>query len=135
MIGIWGEYSSTYLRIIGVVSLFVFTLPILFFPLKWGKLLLWKVPKDGYTEEYSHLTIYFGRCLGGIASVIVATALYVSYVKEFQKFFMQMTFFIFLVLTMIHIVGALQKIQPITETIEILFWLLLVMLTLCFYPV
>ena len=34
----------------------------------------------------------------------------------------------------IHIVGALQRVQPITETIEIGFWALLILLTAAFWP-
>jgi hypothetical protein len=34
----------------------------------------------------------------------------------------------------VHIVGAIQRIQPITETLEIGFWAALALLTVAFWP-
>jgi len=41
---------------------------------------------------------------------------------------------VFVGMTLVHVVGAIQRIQPVTETIEIAFWAGLVLLGLAFYP-
>jgi len=35
---------------------------------------------------------------------------------------------------LIHVYGAIKRAQPITETMEILVWVLLLLATLAFYP-
>ena len=39
-----------------------------------------------------------------------------------------------LALTLVHVVGVVQKVQPWTETAEIAFWAGLALLALLFYP-
>jgi len=34
----------------------------------------------------------------------------------------------------LHAYGAIKKIQPVTETVEIILWVVLFLVTLCFYP-
>jgi hypothetical protein len=41
---------------------------------------------------------------------------------------------IYIAMIAIHVCGGIKKIQPITETVEILFWVGQVVLSLCFYP-
>jgi hypothetical protein len=41
----------------------------------------------------------------------------------------------FAVMTAVHVYGAIRKIQPLSETLEIGFWALLLLLAFCFYPV
>jgi len=37
-------------------------------------------------------------------------------------------------MTILHVYGAIRKIQPLTETVEIALWVVLFLVTLCFYP-
>ena len=129
MIGIWGSHTSIFLQVMAIFSLLVFTLPIFLAPLKWAEILRWSLPED------PALAVYFGRCLGGVGCVINGFALYVSGEPALQPFFLQIAIGIFAILTWVHILGAVQRIQPITETIEIAFWGALIVLALCFYPV
>lgn len=128
MVGIWSSYSSQYLYVLAIGILGAFGLPMLLVPTKFGRILGWQIP------EQEHLAIYFGRCLGGIACVIAAFGFKVASSPALQPFFFQLTIWIFCILTLIHIYGAIRKIQPITETLEIIFWFGLIILTLCFYP-
>lgn len=128
MVGVWSSYSSQYLYILAIGILGGFGLPMLLAPITFARVLRWHIP------EHEHLAIYFGRCLGGIACVIAAFGFKVAGSPGLQPFFFQVAIWIFCILTLVHIYGALRKIQPISETIEIIFWFGLIILTLCFYP-
>ncbi len=128
MIGVWSAYSSQYLYVVTVGILFAFGLPMLIAPMTFGRILGWQMP------DHEHLAIYFGRCLGGLASVIAVFGFKVAAAPELQPFFYQLSIGAFCILTLVHIYGAIAKIQPITETLEIAFWLGLIVVTLCFYP-
>ena len=41
---------------------------------------------------------------------------------------------VFIGMTLVHVWGAIRRIQPVTETIEIAFWAGLIVLGLLFYP-
>ena len=129
MIGIWGSYTTLFLRTAATFALLVFTLPIFLFPFEWARALQWTIPED------RGLALYFGRCLGAVGCVLNGFALYVSNKPELQPFFMNIMVAVCAVLTWVHVLGAAQGVQPITETIEIVFWSALVVLALCCYPV
>jgi hypothetical protein len=128
MIGVWSVYSAAYLYGISVAILVLFALPLLFVPLTWARLFKWQVP------EHDHLAIYFGRCLGGVTTVLGVVAIMVAQEPALQPFFFRLMIMVFGVMTIIHVYGAWRRIQPLTETVEIIFWAGLVMLTLCFAP-
>lgn len=128
MVGIWSQYSSAYLYVLGIGILIGFGLPMLIAPMTFGRILKWQIP------DHEHLAIYFGRCLGGIACVIAVFGIRVARSPELQPFFFELAVSALSILTLIHIYGAIRKIQPITETLEIGFWFGLIVLTLCFFP-
>ena len=128
MVGIWGSHTAAFLQVMAIFSLLVFTLPIFLVPLSWAEVLRWSLPPD------PDLTLYFGRCLGGVGCVINGFALYVARKRALQPFFFKILIGIFVIITWVHILGAIQGVQPITETYEIGFWAALIVLTLCFYP-
>ena len=64
MIGMWSEYSQTYLLVFVVVTSTVFALPLFFKPLLWAKLMMWEIPEE------TDLTVYFGRCLGAFICIV-----------------------------------------------------------------
>jgi hypothetical protein len=128
MIGIWSASSSTYLYVISGGILVLFGLPLLLTPIWWARLFRWEIP------GHEHLAIYFGRCLGGVSCVLAALSFKVAATPSLQPFYFQLMIGVFGILTLVHVYGALRKIQPVIETIEIFFWALLIILTLCFYP-
>ena len=128
MIGYWGSHSDSYLIVISIGILLLFGLPLLIAPIAWARLFRWTLP------EHEHLAIYFGRCLGGVASVLAVLSYKVAATPALQPFYFQLMIGLFVVLTLVHVYGALRKIQPLVETVEILFWALLIILTVCFYP-
>jgi len=128
VIAIWAEHAQTFLVVFGVVAGLVFALPIFLVPLTWGRAFRWNLPQD------TDLAIYFGRCLGVLAVVLSGFALRAGFTGDGVEQMFQIMILVFVGMTLVHVVGAIQRIQPVTETIEIAFWAGLVLLGLAFYP-
>jgi len=128
MIGRWGSRSATYLRVLAVGTLLAFGLPMLISPLRWAEALGWQIP--GETD----LAIYFGRCLASLVCVLGVMGLRVARSRPLQPLFFDILLGATAFMTAVHAYGALRGIQPTSETIEIAFWALLVLLTLLFHP-
>ena len=116
MIGIWSEYGQEYLVSWSILTSIVFTLPLFCAPITWAKVLQWNIPTD------TDLAIYFGRCLGGVGLAICALALNSGITGQGTTTVFNLLFACFILLTVAHIWGAIKRIQPITETLEIVFW-------------
>lgn len=127
-IGSWSEHAQTYTLVLTTITFFAFSLPIFLRPALWAKLLLWKVPQD------TDLTWYFARCLGGFA--IVTNLMFLRAGLDGTGLRVLMEFFTLFsaLMVVVHIWGAVEGTQPITETLEIGFWAALVVLTLLFMP-
>lgn len=80
------------------------------------------------------LAIYFGRCLGVLAVALIVFVLRAGLTGDGLVQMFQIMIPVFVGMTLVHIVGAIQQIQPVTETIEIGFWAGLLLLGLLFYP-
>jgi hypothetical protein len=128
MVGIWSEHASEFLVGFGGLAGVVFALPIFLAPLTWARVFRWNLPDD------TDLAIYFGRCLGVLAVVLSAFALCAGLSGDGMLLIFQIVIPVFALMTLVHIWGAIRRIQPVTETIEIGFWAGLVVLGLLFYP-
>ncbi len=128
MIGIWSQYSTTFM-VINIIAIAVaFSLPMMLYPMKWAKVLGWHIP------EHDHLAVYFGRCLGAMALGVGLIGFQALSDPKVLLFYFNIILVIFISMMVIHIYGAFKRIQPISETIEIGFWLAQVVICLCFYP-
>ena len=128
MVGIWAAHSGDFLRAIALLTLVVFAIAITFAPFGWARLLRWTV------GHHTDLALYFGRCLGVVALVLVWAAWHAAYTPALQPFYFQILIGNTALLALVHVVGAVQKVQPWTETAEIPFWGGLALLGLAFYP-
>lgn len=128
MIGMYAQHSDTFLQVFAALTLIAFAIPISLAPLRWAKTLQWDI------DAKPELALYFGRCLGVIALVLVWAAWHAAANPSLQPFYFNIFIGSTGLLTVVHIVGALQRVQPWTETAEILFWGVLVVLALLFYP-
>lgn len=129
MIGLWSAHSQQYMLWFTVITTLAFALPIFFVPLFWARRMLWPIP------EHTDLAVYFGRCLGALVLVVEAFAMRAALSgANLVAAFEIMTAIVALMIP-VHIYGALKKIQPITETLEIGFWCTLLVLNLGFFPV
>lgn len=128
MIGMWAEHVQTFLLVFGVIAGLTFSLPIFLMPITWAKAFRWNIPDD------TDLAVYFGRCLGAVIVVINLFVIRAGITGEGVEWLLPLLVLIFAGMTIVHVWGAVQRIQPITETVEIAFWLALLALGLAFCP-
>lgn len=128
MIGIWAEHSTTYLFTLAMTTMLFFSLPLFFQPLAWARLMRWEQP------EQTHLAIYFGRCLGAFILVIQAIMLRGALSSEHRVAAFEVLFLVFALMFVVHVYGALRRIQPLSETLEIGLWTVLLILNTLFFP-
>ena len=105
-----------YLLAAGLGTLLFFGLPILITPLRWARALRWEVPED------VRLVRYFARSLGSAAVAIGGVAVYLALAGGPARPVVLIGVVATALLTVIHVVGALERSQPWTETVEIPMW-------------
>jgi hypothetical protein len=101
------------LQIAAAVVTAVFGIPITFFPMRWARSIGWEIPDD------VRLTNYFARCLGVVALSLAGLALYAARHPELQPLVCLVTGATMVGIALVHVVGALEKAQPLIETLEI----------------
>jgi hypothetical protein len=128
MIGLWSAYSHTYLVTLCIVTSLVFALPIFLIPLTWARWFGWRIPQE------THLAIYFGRCLGAFILIVEALMLRAGLNGTGLVFTFQVLLAVAALMVLVHIWGAVLRIQPISETLEIGMYGGMFLLTVLFYP-
>jgi hypothetical protein len=129
MIGMWSELSQNYLMYLMLGTTIAFSIPIFLCPLTWARLMKWTIPKQ------TNLVLYFGRCLGSLALVLEYVTYQAASTGIGEVLIYQFWIGICAFMVVLHIYGAIKKIQPITETLEIGLWVGLLFLSLAFYPI
>jgi len=128
MIGIWGSHAQAFLLALMIVTSAVFALPIFFVPLAWARRFGWRIP------EHTDLAIYFGRCLGAFILIVELLMLRAALTGTGLVFTFQVLIAVAVLMIVVHIWGALLRIQPISETLEIGMYAGLGLLAVLFYP-
>jgi len=105
-----------------------FRIPLLVAPMTWARVLRWETPPPG------HLVIFLGRSLGLLICVVAAYALRAAATPQAQPFFFELMLWIVGAMIALHVYGAVKRAQPVTETLEIALWVILLLVTLAFYP-
>ncbi len=113
MIGAYSGYADEFLIGLAAFTLLFFTLPLLFVPLRWGRLMGFQIP------AHTDLAVYFGRSLGVAAAASNYLALRAALAA---------------MMVAIHAWGAYKKIQPVSETLEIVLWVAIGLAALAVYP-
>jgi hypothetical protein len=129
MIGAWQSYSNIYLVFTGVVMLITFGIPLVIVPLRWARAFRWEIP------DPLNLVIFLSRSLGILISVLAVFAFLAAGEPAAKPFYFDLMLSVIAAMLILHVYGALKKTLPITETAEIVLWVLLFLLTLCFYPI
>jgi hypothetical protein len=106
--------ARIFLVILVVVFAFVYALPILFVPKAWARAFRWDV-----THADEPLSLYFARCLGAVAIAILALIARAAIDPSAHREVFDLIIGVAALLTGVHVVGAIQKKQPWTETAEI----------------
>lgn len=128
MLGIWGAHAQTYLLTVALGTTLIAALPIFLAPLKVARSLGWRMPQD------TDLALYYGRCLGAFVLILEAFWLHASITGADLWLAYETAAAASGLMVLVHIVGAVQKVQPLSETIEIGIYGALFVLTLLFWP-
>jgi hypothetical protein len=129
MLGHWGAYAQMYLLVLMAATTVVFALPIFLAPLKWARWFGWTIPQQ------TDLAVYFGRCLGAFILIVELLMLRAAVSGTGLIFTFQVLLAVSAFMIVVHAWGALLRIQPISETLEIGMYGGLALLTILFYPV
>jgi uncharacterized membrane protein YsdA (DUF1294 family) len=129
MLGLWGAHAQVFLLCLFAVTTIVFALPIFLVPLTWARWFQWRIP------EQTDLAVYFGRCLGAFVLIVELLMLRAGLTGEGIAFTFQVLGAVATFMVLVHIWGALLKIQPWTETLEIGMYSGMLLLTILFYPI
>ena len=129
MLGIYADYATTYLWLLGSITTLTFAIP-LFFTLCSGRGLC-----CGSYRRKPDLAEYFGRCVGAFVLVVEFFIFRAAYNGTGLAFTFQMLMLVFVLMLLVHLYGAIRKIQPITETLEIGLWAFLLVVSWLCYPV
>lgn len=128
MLGLWSANAADFLLILTLATTLVFALPIFFVPLTWARLMTWQIPPQ------TDLAVYFGRCLGAFILILEALMLRAALTGEAMHTAFELLAATATMMIVVHVYGALKRIQPLSETLEIGFYVLLLLLTLMFWP-
>ena len=128
MIGIWSAHAQTFMLVFAILALFAFVIPMIFAPMFWARMLLWNIPED------TDLAVYSLRSLGSLGLAVLLITFRAAISGEGLLLIYELFIPFFALMVLVHLYGAIKKIQPITETLEIGFWLVLLVLALCFMP-
>lgn len=128
MIGIWGAHAQVWLLAIMALTTVTFALPIFLMPLRWARVLGWRIP------EHTDLAVYFGRCLGAFVLIVEALMLRAGLTGEALLFTYQVIVAVAAMMVAVHVWGMLQRIQPLLENLEIGMYAGLGLISLLFWP-
>ncbi|MFP6850835.1 MAG: hypothetical protein VCA57_19315 [Pseudomonas sp.] len=128
MLGLWSLHAPYYLLLLALLTTLVFALPIFCMPLVWARLMGWTIP------THRDLAVYFGRCLGAFILILEAMMLRAALTGEAIHVVFEMLVAVAVMMIIVHVYGALRRIQPLSETLEIGFYIGLLLLTLLFWP-
>ena len=109
-------YMSLYLWISAAVLAGCFVIPLLVAPLRWARVFRWTIPAD------TELAVYFGRCLGAAGLGLVLGMVRAAPHPAAHPVIFEMLILAGSLLTIVHVIGALRRKWPWTETAEIPFW-------------
>ncbi|HZR37902.1 MAG TPA: hypothetical protein VFA75_21200 [Nevskia sp.] len=128
MLGLWSAYSQIYLLVLAASTTVVFALPIFLAPLTWARRFGWRIPAD------TDLAVYFGRCLGAFILIVEALMLRAGLSGIGLVFTFQVLLGVAALMVVVHVWGAVLRIQPLSETLEIGMYAGMFLLSVLFYP-
>jgi hypothetical protein len=105
--------ARIFLRGFGIVFLPVFALPLLLHPYGWARAFGWR------EEPQTDVGLYFGRCLGAVATAISVQALRASREPRRHRGFFTMTELCGWLLVLVHLRGLAERRQPPIEHAEV----------------
>jgi hypothetical protein len=108
--------ARIFLRGGGLFFLVVFALPLLLNPYGWARRFGWR------REPETDVGLYFGRCLGAVATAVSVQALHASREPAKHRSLFSVMELIGWLLSFVHLRGLLERRQPPIEHAETLGW-------------
>jgi hypothetical protein len=105
--------ARLFLRAAGAIFLPVFALPLLLHPYGWARTFGWR------DEPQTDVGLYFGRCLGAVATAISVQALRASREPARHRSLFSVIEWASWLLSAVHVRGLLERRQPPIEHAEI----------------
>jgi hypothetical protein len=121
--------ASAFLTIAPSFFLVVYALPLLFVPIRWARLFRWKIPEGDLT-----LAVYFGRCLGGVATAVAVVCLLAAKAPEQNVALFDLIALVGAFMTGVHIWGAVRERYPWPEHAEIVLYAALTIAAIALRP-
>ena len=112
-------FASGFLWAAGIAFLAAFALPLFLAPLLWARCFKWRIPEE------RNLVVYLGRSLGAAGIAIVWVSFQAARDPENHPYVFDLIILAGMLLTVVHIWGAIKRTQPWTENLEILFYVIL----------
>ncbi len=128
MLGFWSAQAQAFLFWFVILTTIVFVAPLTLAPMAWARTFQWRLPDD------PDLAFYFGRCLGALALAVEYFLWQGSRDPAIAPVAIGGLGIFCAIMVVVHIDGAIRKIQPWTETAEILFWSAASAACVLFYP-
>jgi hypothetical protein len=108
--------ARIYLRVTGLFFLPVFALPLLLHPYGWARMFGWR------EQPQTDVGLYFGRCLGAIATGLSVQALRASREPARHRGLFTIIELNGWLLSLVHLRGLLERRQPPIEHAETIGW-------------
>jgi hypothetical protein len=128
LIGLWGAQAQNFLFWFVVVTGVVFVAPLTLAPMSWARAFQWRLPDD------PDLAFYFGRCLGALAVAVEFFLWRGAHDLAIAPTAIIAIGIFCAIMVVVHIDGAIRRIQPWTETLEIPLWAAAAFGCLLFFP-
>ena len=106
--------SRRFASVVAVVFMPLFALPLLLDPYRWARALGW--PRD---EPETDVGLYFGRCLGALATATCVEAARAAREPEEHRSFFRFAEVAGWLLAAVHLRGGIERRQPPIEHAEI----------------
>ncbi len=128
LVGRLSAHARTFLLVFAGVTTVVAAVPIYLFPLDWAEALGWDVPQN------SDLVVYYAR--GGGSFLLIAEFLMLRAAMTGRN--LRLGYEVLMLaggaMVVLHVWGALREAQPLSETLEIIFYSAIVAAGVLFYP-
>lgn len=111
--------ASWFLLGSSVLSAAAYALPLLLSPMAWARFFRWPIPHE------TRLCVYLGRCVGGLALAIIVIVLRAAPDPAGNLPVFDLIALCGASMVIVHVWGALQRVQPWTEDAEIALYALL----------
>ena len=115
--------ARLYLRVVCPIFLAIIGLPLLLNPYGWAKAFGWR------KERETDVGLYFGRCLGAVATAISVQGLRASREPSRHRGLFGLIELVSWLMSAVHLRGLLERRQPPVEHAEIIGYAALAVLT------